>query len=130
MNPDLEVAGLLIGPPPLGQCQIINKYMPCDYAIATVGSVKITPKDFYEIKKKIKPSEIVVGWGHSHPGYGAFISSQDYKVEDDFQAFYSDSVALVIDPFHPFNVNYGFFRIINGQVAQLPYRFLIGRLNI
>ena len=130
MNPKVEVAGLLVGPPPSGQYQVVNRYIACQHSTGTATSVEISTEDMTETKAKLKSNEIIIGWAHSHPKYGVFLSAQDFAVQTDFQVFYPDAVALVIDPFQMNNISYGFFRIINGQVCALPYRFLVGRLNL
>jgi proteasome lid subunit RPN8/RPN11 len=40
----------------------------------------------------------IVGWYHSHPSLGAFVSSLDFATQKRFQALFPDAVGLVIDP--------------------------------
>jgi proteasome lid subunit RPN8/RPN11 len=40
----------------------------------------------------------IVGWYHSHPGIGVFMSAIDYATQLNYQRLYPKSVALVIDP--------------------------------
>jgi len=45
----------------------------------------------------INKGNVVIGWYHSHPGFGAFFSSTDRKTQHNF--FYHDySLGLCIDP--------------------------------
>jgi len=129
MNPKEEVAGLLVGPPPCGTYQVVNRYVPCQHSVATGTSVEIGTEDLTNVKAKLRSNEIIIGWGHSHPGFGVFLSSDDVAVQIDFQAFYPDAVALVIDPLRSNSIEYGFFRVIGERPCALPYKFLVGRLN-
>jgi proteasome lid subunit RPN8/RPN11 len=43
----------------------------------------------------------IVGWYHSHPDLGCFVSSIDFATQERFQALFPDAVGLVIDPSPP-----------------------------
>ena len=43
-------------------------------------------------------SEVVVGWYHSHPGFGCWLSFVDVKTQRSFEQLNSRAIALVIDP--------------------------------
>jgi proteasome lid subunit RPN8/RPN11 len=43
----------------------------------------------------------IVGWYHSHPSLGCFVSGTDYETQRRFQALFPDAVGLVIDPSPP-----------------------------
>ena len=67
---------------------------------ASAVSVKFTEEAFKDlipiISSKIKKS-LLVGWCHSHPGFGCFLSSTDQATQRNYfnESF---SVALVVDP--------------------------------
>ena len=42
--------------------------------------------------------ETIVGWYHSHPGLGLFMSATDVATQERFQALFPKAVALVVDP--------------------------------
>lgn len=42
--------------------------------------------------------EVLVGWYHSHPGFGCWLSIVDIKTQKSFEAMNSRAVAVVIDP--------------------------------
>jgi proteasome lid subunit RPN8/RPN11 len=42
--------------------------------------------------------ESIVGWAHTHPSYGCFLSGTDKSTQRTYQNLYSQAVALVIDP--------------------------------
>src|SRR3979409_169540 len=51
----------------------------------------------YQIKDKEYPDARIVGWYHSHPGFGVFLSEHDLFIQENF---FSDpqQVAWVYDP--------------------------------
>lgn len=42
--------------------------------------------------------EMVVGWYHSHPGFGCWLSSVDIHTQQTFEMMNSRAVAVVVDP--------------------------------
>ncbi|MHA1212428.1 MAG: Mov34/MPN/PAD-1 family protein [Candidatus Heimdallarchaeota archaeon] len=64
----------------------------------TVGeeySVAFSDEDFQVFEQ----TQFCVGWWHSHPGYGLFLSSTDIKTHMfSFQIANPYSIALVVDP--------------------------------
>ena len=55
-------------------------------------------KKFQRLKRKRQENNLrVVGWWHSHPGFGCFLSSTDLKTQGYFFPE-SYQVALVVDP--------------------------------
>ena len=51
-----------------------------------------------EMLKQTGRNEIVVGWYHSHPGYGCWLSSTDINTQKTFEQQVPRTVAVVIDP--------------------------------
>ncbi|KAG7927089.1 hypothetical protein KL925_002460 [Ogataea polymorpha] len=49
-------------------------------------------------KKQSNRSENIVGWYHSHPGFGCWLSGIDVKTQELNQGFQDPYVAVVIDP--------------------------------
>jgi len=43
-------------------------------------------------------SDIIVGWYHSHPGFGCWLSGVDINTQQNFEFLNKRSVAVVIDP--------------------------------
>lgn len=41
---------------------------------------------------------MVVGWYHSHPGFGCWLSSVDVNTQQSFEQLHERSVAVVVDP--------------------------------
>ena len=41
---------------------------------------------------------MVVGWYHSHPGFGCWLSGVDINTQQSFEALNQRAVAVVVDP--------------------------------
>lgn len=65
--------------------------------------------------------EMVVGWYHSHPGFGCWLSSVDVNTQQSFEQLNQRSVAVVIDPIQSVKgkVVIDAFRSIPSQVIML-----------
>lgn len=59
--------------------------------------------------------QMVVGWYHSHPGFGCWLSSVDINTQQSFEQLNSRAVAVVIDPIQSVKgkVVIDAFRLIN-----------------
>ena len=51
-----------------------------------------------ELLFQLEKFEIIVGWYHSHPGFGCWLSGVDINTQKSFEQLNQRSVALVIDP--------------------------------
>ena len=51
-----------------------------------------------EMLKQTGRPEMVVGWYHSHPGFGCWLSSVDVNTQQSFEQLHPRAVAVVIDP--------------------------------
>jgi proteasome lid subunit RPN8/RPN11 len=102
-----EVAGVLIGPRPEKQPDGRYRVHILDTIIAkhTVmhgASVTYTPESWRYMTDKLReryPDEtaVIVGWYHTHPGFGIFLSGMDLFIHQNFftQIWH---VAFVLDP--------------------------------
>ena len=67
---------------------------------ATSASVRFSENSLGELASKLSkehPGKLFVGWLHSHPGYGCWLSSTDVATQRKY--FNEDwHVALVVDP--------------------------------
>jgi 26S proteasome regulatory subunit N11 len=68
----------------------------------------------------IRP-EMVVGWYHSHPGFGCWLSSVDINTQQSFEQLNPRAVAVVVDPIQSVKgkVVIDAFRLINPQTVML-----------
>ncbi|KAH6990971.1 JAB1/Mov34/MPN/PAD-1 ubiquitin protease-domain-containing protein [Ilyonectria robusta] len=65
--------------------------------------------------------ESVVGWYHSHPGFGCWLSSVDINTQQSFEQLNPRAVAVVIDPIQSVKgkVVIDAFRLINPQLLMM-----------
>jgi proteasome lid subunit RPN8/RPN11 len=85
---------------------------------ATQTSIKFTHEawnDINEIKDSKYPNLRIVGWFHTHPGFGVFLSRWDMFIQENFFNL-PWQVAYVVDPLGKTS---GFFRWENGKVTQV-----------
>ncbi len=63
---------------------------------------------------------MVVGWYHSHPGFGCWLSGVDVHTQQSFEALNKRAVAVVIDPIQSVKgkVVIDAFRLISPQVRE------------
>jgi len=112
----LEAMGLL-----LGKCFSLNgkKWVIVDELItsqtdSSAVSVRFSEKFFEELVReygKNKSGKIIIGWIHSHPGYGCFLSGTDLATQKSY--FSKDfNVAFVVDP----------KKTENGKMLKRAYR--------
>lgn len=97
----LEVMGLMLG-------DYVDDYtVKCIDVFAmpqagTEASIEAIDEAFQakmvEMLKQTGRTEIVVGWYHSHPGFGCFLSSVDVNTQKSFEQLNKRFVAVVVDP--------------------------------
>ncbi|EHK39903.1 uncharacterized protein TrAtP1_005916 [Trichoderma atroviride] len=65
--------------------------------------------------------EAVVGWYHSHPGFGCWLSSVDINTQQSFEQLNPRAVAVVVDPIQSVKgkVVIDAFRLINPQLLMM-----------
>jgi proteasome lid subunit RPN8/RPN11 len=94
-----EVCGVLIG-------DIREGAICVDHCIAGVNAAQAgshvtftqdTWEHVYKIKDKEFPEARIVGWYHSHPGFGVFLSEHDTFIHRNFFSAH-DQIAWVYDP--------------------------------
>ena len=82
-----------------------------------------------DMLKQTGRPEMVVGWYHSHPGFGCWLSGVDINTQQSFEALSDRAVAVVVDPIQSVKgkVVIDAFRLINpnmmvlGQVRTIVY---------
>lgn len=120
----MEVMGLMLG-------QFVDDYtincvdvfaMPQSGTSVSVESVDpVFQTAMLDMLKQTGRPEMVVGWYHSHPGFGCWLSSTDINTQSSFEALNSRAVALVVDPIQSVKgkVVIDCFRLINPQLMML-----------
>lgn len=113
-----EVGGVLVGGYYLNQkschLDIVGSVEAID-AVENINSIKFTHKTWDYVNKVIVTKyrdKKIVGWYHSHPNYGIFLSKDDRFIHNNF--FKEEyQVALVSDPIKK---KFGFFQWSNNQL--------------
>ena len=118
----LEVMGLMLG-------DYVDEYtVKCIDVFAmpqsgTETSIEAIDEAFqakmHEMLKQTGRNEIVVGWYHSHPGFGCFLSSVDVNTQKNFEQLNPRFVAVVVDP----------IQSVRGKVVIDAFRSYGGMLN-
>ncbi len=78
-----------------------------------------------EMLKQTDRSENVVGWYHSHPGFGCWLSGVDVNTQQAFEKLDSRNIAVVVDPIQSVKgkVIIDAFRLIDPALAMLGEEF-------
>jgi proteasome lid subunit RPN8/RPN11 len=112
-----EVCGILIGDDDKGRVNITACIQGLNAAQggAHVTFTQETWEHIYKVKDREYPNERIVGWYHSHPAFGIFLSDHDLFIQQNF--FSSPlQVAWVYDPVSD---EEGCFGWVNGEIERL-----------
>ena len=122
-----ESGGMLIGTviEEFGKTNIvINGFVEAKYCEATPTTLTFTHHTWDYVHKEINkkfPGQKIVGWIHTHPNFGIFLSEYDKFIQENF--FKEDyQIAYVIDPIQDIE---GFYFWINGNIEKCKgfYKF-------
>lgn len=117
-SPAGEVGGVLVGDIPESGPVRISAAIPALQAEGERASVTFTHDAWAEVHAAIEKShkgKRIVGWYHSHPGFGIFLSEHDLFIQRNF---FGDpaQVAYVVDPHASTE---GLFGWVDGDIAQI-----------
>jgi len=114
----MEVMGLMLG-------EFVDEYtvrvidvfaMPQSGTGVSVEAVDpVFQAKMLDMLKQTGRPEMVVGWYHSHPGFGCWLSGVDINTQQSFEALSDRAVAVVVDPIQSVKgkVVIDAFRLIN-----------------
>lgn len=120
----MEVMGLMLG-------EFVDDYtvicvdvfaMPQSGTGVSVEAVDpVFQTNMLDMLKQTGRPEMVVGWYHSHPGFGCWLSGTDINTQQSFEALNNRAVAVVVDPIQSVKgkVVIDCFRLINPQLMML-----------
>jgi proteasome lid subunit RPN8/RPN11 len=120
-----EICGVLIGRDRPGKIEI-QACIPgenAEEAGAHVTFTQDTWEHIYQVKDKEFPDDRIVGWYHSHPGFGIFLSDHDAFIHKNFFAS-PGQVAWVFDPHSD---EEGCFGWVASQIERLSQVSLLDR---
>ena len=124
----MEVMGLMLG-------SFIDEYttkvidvfaMPQSGTGVSVEAVDpVFQTRMLEMLKQTDRSENVVGWYHSHPGFGCWLSSVDVNTQQAFEKLEARNIAVVVDPIQSVKgkVVIDAFRLIEPQFIMMDEEF-------
>lgn len=120
----MEVMGLMLG-------EFVDDYtvrvddvfaMPQSGTGVSVEAVDpVFQAKMLDMLKQTGRPEMVVGWYHSHPGFGCWLSGVDINTQQSFEALSDRAVAVVVDPIQSVKgkVVIDAFRLINPNMMVL-----------
>lgn len=115
---DREIIGVLVGRTEKHTI-VISEAISGEQESGDVRA-QLPPSTIAKVTDRILKGEIkgrIVGWYHSHPGFGLFMSGTDISTQKNLQQFSSKVTALIVDPEKE---NFGFFTLHEPQgVVQL-----------
>lgn len=121
-QPETEVAGVLLGRIwrcPRGLVTEMAEALPAEKTEASLGHVTFSHQTWDEIYNYLEtsaPDLRIVGWYHTHPGFGVFYSEQDRFIQRNF--FRAEGqLGLVVDPSRQAVAAY---HCREGEVLDLP----------
>jgi proteasome lid subunit RPN8/RPN11/LysM repeat protein len=97
---------------------VISDHIEAKYTDATASTLTFTHETWDYIHKEHAnryPHLKILGWQHTHPGYGIFLSSYDLFIQQNFFNL-PFQVAYVVDPKQNFR---GFFQWKSGKIEKL-----------
>ena len=124
----LEVCGVLVGQwhrDADGPFVLVDQLIRCDKAVSHAGDVKLTHEDWNDVNREMDTKftdRAIVGWYHSHPNFGIFLSEHDCFIQEyTFNA--PGHIAYVVDPVNGVE---GVFAWRDGKVKLWPH-FWVGQ---
>lgn len=128
-----EVGSILVGDyaEELGKAHvIISGFIRAKHTDASASTLTFTHKtweDVYQEQERLYPDKKIVGWQHTHPNYGIFLSNYDLFIQENFFSL-PFQTAYVVDPIQGLR---GFFQNRDGKAEKLKGFYIydeIGKL--
>ncbi len=118
-----ELGGILLGSPEASAAGVqlqVSAMLKAKKTAADKTSITFTHETWEKIhyeKEILYPDQKIVGWFHTHPGFGVFLSGYDLFIQQNFFNL-PWQVAYVVDPVKK---EQGFFAWDQAQVVPVPY---------
>lgn len=119
----MEVMGLMLG-------EFVDDYtvkvvdvfaMPQSGTGVSVEAVDpVFQTNMLDMLKQTGRPEMVVGWYHSHPGFGCWLSGVDINTQQSFEQLNPRSVAVVVDP----------IQSVRGKVVMDAFRLITPQMHM
>jgi proteasome lid subunit RPN8/RPN11 len=98
----------------------VRHFHPAREAQGSLAALKFTHDTWSTLRRELEanfPNESVLGWQHTHPGMGVFLSGYDLFIQRNFfgQPW---QIALVVDPKQQ---EFGFFQWRDGEIKDCGF---------
>lgn len=127
----VEICGVLVGDfgqDTDGPFVRISDIIRCDTATKKFAEVTFTHDSWTQINREMDTrfaSLRIVGWYHSHPDFGIFLSDRDVFIQQNFFSG-PGQIAFVVDPVRDAE---GIFEWHDGKPALSPHYWVGGRIT-
>lgn len=131
-NLSVEICGVMVGTWAAdadGPYASITEYIRCDGATQKFAEVTFTHDSWAQINREMdtKYKDLrIIGWYHSHPNFGIFLSDRDGFIQQHFFAG-AGQIALVVDPVRKTE---GIFVWRGGKTAPLACFWVGDRIRV
>ena len=131
-NLSVEICGVMVGTWAVdadGPYASITEYIRCDGATQKFAEVTFTHDSWAQINREMdtKYKDLrIIGWYHSHPNFGIFLSDRDGFIQQHFFAG-AGQIALVVDPVRKTE---GIFVWRGGKTAPLACFWVGDRIRV
>lgn len=131
-NLSVEICGVMVGTWATdadGPYASITEYIRCDGATQKFAEVTFTHDSWSQINREMdtKYKDLrIIGWYHSHPNFGIFLSDRDGFIQQHFFAG-AGQIALVVDPVRKTE---GIFVWRGGKTAPLACFWVGDRIRV
>ena len=130
-NTSVEICGVLVGDwgqDADGPFARISEIIRCDTATKKFAEVTFTHDSWTLINREMDTKFAnlrIVGWYHSHPDFGIFLSDRDVFIQQNFFSG-PGQIAFVVDPVRDAE---GIFEWHDGKPALSPHYWVGGRIT-
>jgi proteasome lid subunit RPN8/RPN11 len=121
-DPTRELGGFLVGGlhEDEGTYVEVRHFVPAIDAKSRAASLTFTHQTWAQLNQEVQDrfaKELVVGWHHTHPKFGIFLSAYDLFIHRHFfdQPW---QIALVVDPLRR---EFGFFQWRRGEIVDCGF---------
>ena len=112
----IEVGGFLIGKIE-GETTTVTQAIAAQHTVGQSTQLTFTHdtwNDIYAQMQKLPADEALIGWYHSHPNFGVFLSEHDQFIQNNFFKN-KGQITIVVDPIRG---RRGWFRSVDGKIRK------------
>lgn len=123
LDTSIEICGVLVGQwqkDENGPFANVTEYIRCNQAASKFAEVTFTHESWSQINNEMdsKYADLrIIGWYHSHPDFGIFLSDRDVFIQENFFSG-PGQVAYVVDPIRKLE---GVFEWRNGKPVLMNH---------